>query len=61
MPSVKYIKRNGRVFGPYLYQSVRKGKKVTSIYLGKRIEEGTAVIRKEKGKAGLKARERRLR
>jgi len=31
----KYITKNGKTYGPYIYESKRVGKKVVSIYYGK--------------------------
>lgn len=31
----RYVKRGDKVYGPYLYKSVRVGKKVSAVYIGK--------------------------
>ena len=51
----RYIKKNGKLIGPYFYKSVREGDKVRTVYLGR-------VLKKSKvtgsGKAPVRAGKR---
>lgn len=42
----RYVKRNGRQFGPYYYISMREDKKVKSIFLGKNFKEAKKTLLK---------------
>jgi len=42
----RYIKSQGKTYGPYYYISVRKGKKVTGVFLGKTLKQAQITLRK---------------
>lgn len=37
----KYIKRDGKLYGPYIYKSVREGNKVITKYIGQENNKGS--------------------
>jgi len=49
----KYIKRGGKVFGPYYYESYRDGDKVKKVYIGGE-KEYKKWLKKRKPKKQLK-------
>jgi hypothetical protein len=42
----RYVKLGDKTYGPYYYASIRKGKKVVSIFLGKTLKQAKQMLRK---------------
>ena len=42
----RYVKKNGKQFGPYYYMSARENKRIKSIFLGKNFKEAKHTLKR---------------